>query len=246
MEDFHRAGGVMAALHRLAEAGLVEGSVPTISGDTLGGQYEGVPPADSEVIRPLDRPYNPTGGLAILFGNLAPEGAVVKEAAVLPQMLIHRGPARVFDDEASAVAAIAADDIVPGCVVVIRYVGPKGGPGMPEMLTPTSTLAGAGLDDRVALVTDGRFSGVTRGACVGHVVPEAADGGPLALVRDGDGIAIDIPGRSLTLEVPEAELSRRRSAWRPPSPRATKGVLGRYVRLVRGADQGAVLGDDPR
>ena len=161
-------------------------------------------------------------------------------------MLVHRGPARVFDDEDSAVAAIAADDIEPGCVVVIRYVGPQGGPGMPEMLTPTSTLAGAGLDDRVALVTDGRFSGVTRGACVGHVVPEAAEGGPIALVEDGDTISIDIPGRRLALEVPETELSRRRAAWRRPAPRATRGVLGRYVRLVQGADKGAVLGDEPR
>jgi len=175
-----------------------------------------------------------------LFGNLAPDGAVVKAGAVLPQMLVHRGPARVFDDEASLVTAIERDDIEPGCVVVIRYVGPKGGPGMPEMLTPTSTLAGAGLDDRVALVTDGRFSGVTRGACVGHVVPEAADGGPIALVRDGDLIAIDIPGRSITLEVPESELAARRAAWRPPA-RDTRGVLARYVRMVSGADRGAVL-----
>ena len=209
MEDFHRAGGVMAALHRLAEAGLIDGSVPTVSGEDLAAQFDGAQPADDEVIRPLDRPYSPTGGLAVLFGNLAPRGAVVKEAAVLPQMLRHRGPAQVFDDEASAVEAIASDRIRPGSVVVIRYVGPKGGPGMPEMLTPTSTLAGAGLDDRVALVTDGRFSGVTRGACVGHVVPEAADGGPIALIEDGDIIEIDIPGRRLTLEVPEEELERR-------------------------------------
>jgi dihydroxy-acid dehydratase len=238
MEDFHRAGGVMAALNRLAEAGLVEGDVPTISGSTLEKQYAEANPQDD--IRPLARPYSPTGGLAILFGNLAPDGAVVKEAAVLPQMLKHRGPARVFDDEASAVGAIAADDIEPGCVVVIRYVGPKGGPGMPEMLTPTSTLAGAGLDDRVALVTDGRFSGVTRGACVGHVVPEAADGGPIALVRDGDSISIDIRGRSITLEVSEEELALRRSAWQRPTIVAT-GVLRRYVAMVAGANLGAVL-----
>jgi len=244
MEDFHRAGGVMAALNRLDEAGLVDGEVPTISGHELAAQYWEARPQDDEVIRPLARPYGAKGGLAILFGNLAPDGSVVKEAAVLPQMLVHRGPARVFDDEASAVAAIAADEIEPGCVVVIRYVGPKGGPGMPEMLTPTSTLAGSGLDDRVALVTDGRFSGVTRGACVGHVVPEAADGGPIALVKDGDIIAIDIPGRSLMLEVDEAELARRRSRWLRP-PLTTGGVLGRYVRSVSGADRGAVLGDEP-
>ena len=240
MEDFHRAGGVMAALSRLAAAGLIDGSVPSISGSVLAEQYENAQPRDDEVIRPLDRPYAPTGGLAVLYGNLAPGGAVVKEAAVLPQMLVHRGPARVFDDEVSAVAAIAAGRIDPGCVVVIRYVGPKGGPGMPEMLTPTSTLMGAGLGDRVALVTDGRFSGVTRGACVGHVVPEAFDGGPIALVRDGDLIAIDIPGRRLTIDVPDVELARRRDGWRAPE-RSLRGVLARYVALVSGADHGAVL-----
>jgi dihydroxy-acid dehydratase len=245
MEDLHRAGGVMAVLHRLAQAGLVDGGVPTISGDDLARQYAKAEPREEEVIRPLDRPYSATGGLAILFGNLAPDGAVVKEAAVLPQMLKHRGPARVFDDEASAVAAIAADAIEPGCVVVIRYVGPKGGPGMPEMLTPTSTLAGAGLDDRVALVTDGRFSGVTRGACVGHVVPEAVDGGPIALVQDGDLISIDIPGRQLALEVSDHELAARRSAWHRPATRAT-GVLGRYVAMVSGANRGAILADGVR
>jgi dihydroxy-acid dehydratase len=254
MEDFHRAGGVMAVLRRLAEAGLIDGSAPTISGATLDAQFGSVRVTDDEVIRPLDRPHSPTGGLAILFGNLAPSGAVVKEAAVLPQMLRHRGPARVFDDEASAVEAIASDHVAPGGVVVIRYVGPKGGPGMPEMLTPTSTLAGVGLDDRVALVTDGRFSGVTRGACVGHVVPEAADGGPIALVRDGDIVDIDIPGRTITLEVPADEMAHRQAAWRGrgPSigaagPRGTgalpaRGVLSRYVKMVSGADKGAVLG----
>jgi dihydroxy-acid dehydratase len=240
MEDFHRAGGVMAALHRLGEAGLLDGDVPTVSGSSLAGQYADAAPADDEVIRPLERPYSPTGGLAVLFGNLAPAGAVVKEAAVLPQMRVHRGPARVFDDEASAVAAITSRSIEPGCVVVIRYVGPKGGPGMPEMLTPTSTLAGSGLDDRVALVTDGRFSGATRGACVGHVVPEAFDGGPIALVRDGDLITIDVPGRRLTLELDDDELGRRQAAWQRPVGHAS-GVLARYVALVSGADRGAVL-----
>jgi dihydroxy-acid dehydratase len=247
MEDFHRAGGEMAVLLRLAETGLIDGSAPAISGASLAGQFADAASTDDEVIRPLQRAYGPTGGLAVLFGNLAPRGAVVKEAAVLPQMLRHRGPALVFDDEPAAVAAIAADRIPPGSVVVIRYVGPKGGPGMPEMLTPTSTLAGAGLDDRVALVTDGRFSGVTRGACVGHVVPEAADGGPIALVKDGDSIEIDIPRRRLTLEVSEEELARRRVAWpRPAAPgagggTAPHGVLARYVRMVSGADRGAVL-----
>ena len=247
MEDLHRAGGVMAVLHQLAEAGLIDGSVPAVSGETLGAQFAGAVAADEEVIRPLDRPYSPTGGLAVLFGNLAPRGAVVKEAAVMPQMLRHRGPAQVFDDEASAVEAIASDRVIPGSVLVIRYVGPKGGPGMPEMLTPTSTLAGSGLDDRVALVTDGRFSGVTRGACVGHVVPEAADGGPIALIRDGDVVAIDIPGRSIVLEVEGADLERRRAEWdlegeRRAARRAPGGVLGRYVKMVSGADKGAVVG----
>ncbi len=233
MEDLHRVGGVMAVLHRLAEAGLIDGSVPTVSGEDLASQFAAAQPTDDEVIRPLDRPHSPTGGLAVLFGNLAPSGAVVKEAAVLPSMLRHRGPAQVFDDEASAVEAIASDRIRPGGVVVIRYVGPKGGPGMPEMLTPTSTLAGAGLDDRVALVTDGRFSGVTRGACVGHVVPEAADGGPIALVENGDWIEIDIPGRQLTLEVPDEELGRRRSVWGSPGTRVAAAARSRRPRPLR-------------
>ena len=216
MEDLERAGGVMAVLKRLAENDLVDGSVPTVAGVTLADQYQAAAIRDEQVIRPLDAPHHPTGGLAMLFGNLAPNGAVVKEAAVLPQMLTHRGPARVFEDEASLVSAIESDSIEPGLVIVIRYVGPKGGPGMPEMLTPTSALAGAGLDDRVALITDGRFSGASRGASIGHVAPEAVDGGPIALVRDGDIIAIDIPGRRLTLEVSEDELATRRAAWRRP------------------------------
>jgi dihydroxy-acid dehydratase len=243
MEDLERAGGVMGVLHRLAEAGVVDGAVPTVSGSQLAQQYER-PPRDDEVIRPLRRAHSATGGLAILFGNLAPGGAVVKEAAVLPQMLVHRGPARVFDDEPSAVAAIEANQIEPGCVVVIRYVGPKGGPGMPEMLTPTSALAGAGMDDQVALITDGRFSGASRGASIGHVAPEAVDGGLIALIRDGDLISIDIPARRLTLEVSEEELAGRRSVWQPKALEA-EGVLGRYVALVSGADTGAVLGAGP-
>jgi dihydroxy-acid dehydratase len=240
MEDLERAGGIMAVLRRLAENDLVDGSVPTVAGVTLAAQYQAAVIRDEQVIRPLDAPHHPTGGLAMLFGNLAPNGAVVKEAAVLPQMLTHRGPARVFEDEASLVSAIESDSIEPGLVIVIRNVGPKGGPGMPEMLTPTSALAGAGFDDRVALITDGRFSGASRGASIGHVAPEAADGGPIALVRDGDLIAIDIPGRRLTLEVPEDELATRRAAWRRPE-RKLGGVLGRYVALVSGADTGAVL-----
>jgi dihydroxy-acid dehydratase len=233
----------MAVLKRLAEGGLVNGSSPTVSGHTLGQQWAAASVKDERVIRTLADPYHATGGLAVLFGNLAPAGAVVKEAAVLPQMLQHSGPARVFDDEASAMVAIEGGTIKPGDVVVLRYVGPKGAPGMPEMLTPTSTLAGEGLDDRVALITDGRFSGGSRGASIGHVAPEAAVGGPIALVQDGDIVTIDIPARSIALDVSEDELTMRRAAWRPRE-RKLSGVLGRYVRMVRGAETGAVLSDE--
>jgi len=242
MEDLHRAGGIMAVLKRLGDAGLVDGTVPTVSGVDLATQYAGAVVREDEVIRPLDRPYRATGGLAVLFGNLAPRGAVVKESAVLPQMLRHRGPAQVFDDEESLMAAIEAGKIERGCVVVVRYEGPKGGPGMPEMLTPTSALAGAGLDDSVALITDGRFSGASRGASIGHVAPEAIEGGPIALVKDGDMISIDIPGRKISLEVNGEELARRRLAWQRPA-RKYSGVLRRYVAFVSGAETGAVLGE---
>jgi dihydroxy-acid dehydratase len=242
MEDLHRAGGVMAVMKRLAEAKLVDGSVPTVSGVDMSVQYEAAVVCDEDVIRPLDRAYRPTGGLAMLFGNLAPRGAVVKESAVLPQMLVHEGPALCFDDEASIMEAIEKDKIKPGSVVVIRYVGPKGGPGMPEMLTPTSALAGAGLDDSVALITDGRFSGASRGASIGHVAPEALDGGPIALVEDGDLISIDIPKRTLTLNITDEEMNRRKTAWQRPA-RQYSGVLRRYVAFVSGAETGAVLGD---
>ena len=242
MEDLHRAGGIMAVLKRLGDAGLVDGTVPTVSGVDLATQYAAAVVREDEVIRPLDRPYRATGGLAVLFGNLAPRGAVVKESAVLPQMLTHRGPAQVFDDEESMMAAIEAGKIERGCVVVVRYEGPKGGPGMPEMLTPTSALAGAGLDDSVALITDGRFSGASRGASIGHVAPEAIEGGPIALVKDGDMISIDIPGRKISLEVNGEELARRRLAWQRPA-RKYSGVLRRYVAFVSGAETGAVLGE---
>lgn len=241
MEDLYRAGGVMGVMKRLAEAGLVDGSVPTVGGVDMAEQIEEAVIRDEQVIRPLNDPYRATGGLAILFGNLAPAGAVVKESAVKPEMLAHRGPAMVFDDEASLMSALERDKVEPGAVVVVRYVGPKGGPGMPEMLSPTSALAGAGLDDSVALITDGRFSGASRGASIGHVAPEAYDGGPIALVRDGDIISIDIPKRSLTLEVDEQELARRRTAWQRPA-RDYSGVLRRYVAFVTGAETGAVLG----
>jgi dihydroxy-acid dehydratase len=244
MEDLNRAGGVMAVMKRLSEAKLVDGSAPTIAGVKIEVQYQAATVHDDDVIRPLADPYQATGGLAILFGNLAPKGAVVKESAVRPEMLVHEGPALVFDDEASIMAAIEKDQIKPGTVVVIRYVGPKGGPGMPEMLTPTSALAGAGLDASVALITDGRFSGASRGASIGHVAPEAVDGGPIALVQNGDLISIDIPKRSLTLKVTDDELMRRKSAWQRPA-RELSGVLRRYVAFVSGAETGAVLGDQP-
>jgi dihydroxy-acid dehydratase len=244
MEDLHRAGGVMAVMKRLAEAKLVDSSAPTIAGVNIGVQYQAATICDDDVIRPLASPYLATGGLAVLFGNLAPKGAVVKESAVRPEMLVHEGPAMVFDDEASIMTAIERDKIKPGSVVVIRYVGPKGGPGMPEMLTPTSALAGAGLDSSVALITDGRFSGASKGASIGHVAPEAVDGGPIALVQNGDLIRIDIPKRSLTLKVTDDEMARRKTAWQRPT-RELSGVLRRYVAFVSGADTGAVLGDTP-
>jgi dihydroxy-acid dehydratase len=244
MEDLHRAGGVMAVMKRLAEAKLVDSSAPTIAGVNIGVQYQAATICDDDVIRPLASPYLATGGLAVLFGNLAPKGAVVKESAVRPEMLVHEGPAMVFDDEASIMTAIERDKIKPGSVVVIRYVGPKGGPGMPEMLTPTSALAGAGLDSSVALITDGRFSGASKGASIGHVAPEAVDGGPIALVQNGDRISIDIPKRSLTLKVTDDEMARRKTAWLRPT-RELSGVLRRYVAFVSGADTGAVLGDTP-
>jgi len=244
MEDLYRAGGVMGVMKRLNEAKLIDGSVPTVGGVDMAAQCELAVIRDDEIIRPLDRPYGKTGGLAMLFGNLAERGAVVKESAVLPEMLVHQGPALVFDDEPTLMAAIEGGKIKPGCVVVIRYVGPKGAPGMPEMLTPTSAIAGAGLGDSVALITDGRFSGASRGASIGHVAPEAYDGGTIALVEDGDIISIDIPKRSLTLEVTEEEIARRRTAWQPPARELT-GVLRRYVAFVTGADTGAVMGGEP-
>ncbi len=243
MEDLHRAGGVMGVMKRLDEAGLVDGSVPTVGGVDMATQYKAAVIQDEEIIRPLDRAYRETGGLAMLFGNLAAKGAVVKESAVLSEMLVHRGPALVYDDEPTLMAAIEAGKVKPGSVVVIRYVGPKGAPGMPEMLTPTSAIAGAGLGDSVALITDGRFSGASRGASIGHVAPEAYEGGTIALVEDGDIISIDIPNRTLTLEVPEEELTRRRTAWQRPA-REYSGVLRRYVAFVSGADTGAVLSSE--
>lgn len=239
--DLDEAGGIPAVMAELARGGLIDTGALTVAGRTVGENLAGCTVLRRDVIRSLEDPYSPTGGLAILRGSLAPEGAVVKKSAVAEEMMVHRGPARVFDSEEEAVAAITGGKIRPGDVVVIRYEGPRGGPGMREMLAPTSALAGMGLDREVALLTDGRFSGATRGAAIGHISPEAAQGGPLALVREGDLIAIDIPRRTVDLLVDESELAARRAAWRPPEPRVKGGYLARYARLVGSAGTGAVL-----
>ena len=242
MEDLYHAGGIQAVMKQLIAAGLMDGSALSVAGGTVAEAVAGARVVDDDVIRPLERPYHATGGLAVLFGNLAPEGSVVKEGAVADEMLRHSGPAQVFESEKDAVAAISAGDISTGSVLVIRGEGPKGAPGMPEMLSATSMLAGQGRDKDVALITDGRFSGATRGAAIGHVAPEAFAGGLIGLVQDGDTISIDIPARSLTLDVPDEEIARRRAAQPPITPRAgVTGYLARYVKLVSGAEKGAVL-----
>jgi dihydroxy-acid dehydratase len=241
MEDLYHAGGIQAVMNRLISAGLMDGSALSVAGGTVGEAVAKARVLDDTVIRPIDDPWHATGGLAVLFGNLAPAGAVVKEGAVADEMLRHRGPARVFESEADAVAAIAARDIADGSVVVIRGEGPKGAPGMPEMLSATSMLAGQGRDKDVALITDGRFSGATRGAAIGHVSPEAHAGGPIAAVRDGDTISIDIPARTLTLELSEEEVAPRLADWQPAPRDGVTGYLARYVKLVSGAEKGAVL-----
>ena len=241
MSDLYAAGGIAAVQAELAKAGLLDLDVPTVTGKTLGENIRGAVNLDTNAIRPIDHPFSPTGGLQILWGNLAPDGCVVKRSAVAEEMLRHTGPARVFDGEEDAIAAIYAGKIVPGDVVVIRYEGPSGGPGMREMLNPTSALAGMKLDKTVALITDGRFSGASRGASIGHVSPEAAAGGPICLVQEGDSITIDIPAASITLEVSEEELSRRRAAWTAPEPKVKTGWLSRYARMVSSADLGAVM-----
>ncbi len=241
MEDLERAGGVRAVMAELAKAGLLDTGVLTCTGKSLKENLEGAENRDPEVIRPVDRPFSPTGGIAVLKGNLAPDGCVVKQAAVAPEMMVHTGPARVFDCEDDAIAAIYAGKIVSGDVVVIRYEGPKGGPGMREMLNPTSAIAGMGLDKEVALITDGRFSGATRGASIGHVSPEAASGGPIGLVQEGDRISIDIPNHTICLQVSDAELAERRKNWVCPEPRIKTGYLARYAKMVSSADRGAIL-----
>ena len=241
MEDLDRAGGVYAVMKELADAGLIRTDLITCTGKTVAENIAGAVNRNPEIIRPIDNPYMATGGIAVLFGNLAPDGCVVKQSAVAPEMMRHSGPARVFNSEEEAIAVIYAGGIRPGDVVVIRYEGPKGGPGMREMLNPTSAICGMGLGESVALITDGRFSGATRGAAIGHVSPEAASGGPIGLVEEGDTISIDIPAHSITLEVSDAELERRRASLVMPEPKVKTGYLARYASLVTSADKGAVL-----
>jgi dihydroxy-acid dehydratase len=244
LEDLDAAGGVQAVMARLAEAGLIHRTPLTVTGKSVGENLQNVMVRDSSVIRSIQEAYHAEGGIAILFGNLAPEGAVVKQSAVAPEMMANEGIARIFDSEEAAVDAIMQKQINKGDVVVIRYEGPKGGPGMREMLTPTSTIVGMGLDKDVALITDGRFSGGTQGAAIGHVSPEAADGGPIALVEEGDLIAINITAKKLTLKVSDDEMKRRREKWQAPEPRIKAGYAFRYSRMVSSGAKGAVLRED--
>ena len=241
IEDLDRAGGVYAVMKELTKKGLLDTSGITVTGKTVAENLEGVENTDPEIIRPIDNPYSPYGGIAVLKGSLAPEGCVVKQSAVAEEMMVHTGPARVFDCEDDAIQAIYEGKINPGDVVVIRYEGPKGGPGMREMLNPTSAIAGMGLDKSVALITDGRFSGATRGASIGHVSPEAALGGPIAFVEEGDTIAIDIPNCKIDVLVDEDTLAERKAKWVCPQPRVQTGYLRRYAKLVTSAARGAVL-----
>ena len=241
MEDLNEAGGVYAVMKELADIGLLNTDCMTVSGKTIGECIATAYNRNPEVIRTVDNAYSKTGGLAVLSGNLAPDGSVVKRSAVVPEMLVHEGPARVFDSEEDAIAAIKGGKIVEGDVVVIRYEGPKGGPGMREMLNPTSAIAGMGLGSSVALITDGRFSGASRGASIGHVSPEAAVGGPIALVEEGDIISIDIPGLKLELKVSDEELAARKAKWQPREPKVTTGYLKRYASLVTSGNRGAIL-----
>ncbi len=241
MEDLDLAGGVYAVMKELTKKDLLDTSVLTVTGCTMEENLKDVKNLNEDIIRPIDRPYSLSGGIAVLKGNLAPDGCVVKQSAVAEGMMKHEGPARVFDSEDEAIAAIYDKQIHPGDVVVIRYEGPKGGPGMREMLNPTSAIIGMGLGESVALITDGRFSGATRGAAIGHVSPEAAAGGNIALVKEGDIISIDIPNCKIHLNVSDEELNKRRAAWVCPEPRIKTGYLARYARLVTSADKGAVL-----
>lgn len=241
MEDIDEAGGVYAVMKELTKGDLLDLSVMTVTTRTMGENIENAQNLNKEIIRPFEDPFMKTGGIAVLKGNLAPDGCVVKQAAVKESMMQHEGPARVFDSEEDAIKVIYAGEIKPGDVVVIRYEGPKGGPGMREMLNPTSAIAGMGLDESVALITDGRFSGATRGASIGHVSPEAASGGNIGLVEEGDIIAIDIINKTIELKVSDEELAARRAAWVCPEPKIKTGYLARYAKLVSSADKGAIL-----
>ena len=241
LQDLNRAGGIGAVLKELSRIGRVNGDCLTVTGRTVSENIKDISIIDDNVIRSTDDPYHNEGGLAVLFGNLAPEGGVVKQSAVLEEMARHEGPAIVFDSEEDATKAILENKIQKGDVIVVRYEGPRGGPGMREMLTPTSAIAGMKLDAHVALLTDGRFSGGTRGAAIGHISPEAMQKGPLAIVRDGDRIAIDIPGKKLTLKVPDREIEDRLSKWSPPPPNIKRGYMARYARMVSSASEGAVV-----
>jgi dihydroxy-acid dehydratase len=241
IQDLYAAGGVQAVMKELTKKGLIETGLITCTGKTVYENIKDAEVLDNEVIRSIDNPYAETGGIAVLRGNIAPDGAVVKRSAVADEMLRHKGPARVFDSEDEAIDAIYNGRINSGDVVVIRYEGPKGGPGMREMLGPTSAIAGMGLDKEVALITDGRFSGASRGASIGHVSPEAMEGGPIAMVREGDIINIDIPSGRLDVELDEREITERIKTWKAPEPRITTGYLGRYSRLVTSASTGAVM-----
>ena len=244
MEDLNEAGGVYAVMNELRELGLLHEDCMTVTGNTIGENIKDFENKNPQVIRPLDNPYSKTGGLAVLKGNLAPDGSVVKRSAVVDEMMVHKGPARVFECEEDAIVAIKGGKIIPGDVVVIRYEGPKGGPGMREMLNPTSAIAGMGLGSSVALITDGRFSGASRGASIGHVSPEAAVGGPIALVEEGDIIKINIPEMTLELDVSDEVLAERRKNWTPREPKVTTGYLARYASMVTSGNRGAILAID--
>ena len=241
MDELNEAGGVYAVMNELSKKGLLNLDCMTVTGKTVGENIAGCVNRNPEVIRPIDNPYSVTGGLAVLSGNIAPEGGVVKQSAVVPEMLVHEGPARVFDSEDDAIEAILGGKIRPGDVVVIRYEGPKGGPGMREMLNPTSAIAGMGLGSSVALITDGRFSGASRGASIGHVSPEAAVGGPIALIEEGDKIMINIPEKTINVDLPDEVIEKRRAAWTPREPKITTGYLARYSAMVTSGSRGAVL-----
>jgi len=241
LEDLHQAGGIPAVMNELLKHDLIDGSCKSVAGKSIAKSVENCSIMDTSVIRKIEKPVHKDGGLAVLIGNIAPNGSIVKQAAVDPSMLRHNGPAVVFKSEEAAVKAIMSNKINKGDVIVIMYEGPKGGPGMREMLTPTSVIAGMGLDKDVALITDGRFSGATRGSSIGHISPEAAAGGPIAVIKDGDIIEIDIPSKTLNVRLPKEEIKKRLKSWKPQKPNITSGYMHRYAKLVSSADMGAVF-----